>query len=178
MTRVRLFAMTLAVVLLVVPAFCQQEKGDKEIGIGGQMLFTHTSDFIGNASFQFSLGYFASKTNYFGFEVDPTVTFTHISGKSSTDVGGAVGANYRRFVATSSGKVFPFVGAGGGAYIATSGGNTSTLGAVFGEGGLKSYISQKTSLEFAYKLLYLPSGEGSFREKSISLITISIRHIF
>lgn len=204
--------MTLTTILLGVVVSCgvavaQQEAGDKEVGIGGQLLFTHTSNFTGNASFQGSLGYFATARNYFGFEVDPSLTFTHSPGENgilfntktgtytacaagsagcqggsaamnSTDVSGFFGANYRRLVGNPKGKVFPFVGGGGGAYVAGGSSGNSVEGAVYAEVGLKSYISQKTSLEFAYKLLYIPQSGGTFQDNSLSLITISLRHIF
>src|ERR1019366_34056 len=70
----------LAALVCCGSGFAQQEKGDKEVGVGGQLLFTHTSNFIGNADFQLSFGYYASVRNYFGFEADPNITFEHTPG--------------------------------------------------------------------------------------------------
>jgi hypothetical protein len=187
--------------------FAQQEKGDKEVGIGGQLLFTHSSNFTGNADLQASFGYYVSVRNYFGFEADPSLTFSHSPAQpgfsfntktgavtsctagsagceggsaamNSTDVGGFFGANYRRLVGNPKGKVFPFIGGGGGAYVQGGSSGNSVSGALYGEIGLKSYLSQKTSLEFAYKLLYTPQSGGTFQTETFSLITISLRHIF
>jgi hypothetical protein len=201
----------LAALVCCGSGFAQQEKGDKEVGVGGQLLFTHTSNFIGNADFQLSFGYYASVRNYFGFEADPNITFEHTpgtpavqgvalvngklvpcnagsagcigaeaatSGTNSTNVGGFYGANYRRLVGNPKGRVFPFIGGGGGAYVQAGTSGKSVLGSFFGEAGLKAYVSQKTSLEFAYKLLYYPQSGGSFQDNSASLLTISLRHIF
>jgi hypothetical protein len=183
-------------------AFAQMEKGDKEVGIGGQLLFTHTSDFTGNADLQFSLGYYLSVRNYFGFEADPTFTFQHeaatsgvttkgtscgygtagcyggSAGSNSTNIGGFFGGNYRRLVGNPKGRVFPFVGGGGGAYVSAGSDGNSASGAFYGEGGLKGFFSQKTSIEFAYKLLYTPHSGGSFQENSLSLVTIALKHVF
>ena len=173
----------LALATLAVPSFAQQDAGDKEIGIGGQAFFTHSSNFTGQAFAQFSFGYFASKKNYFGFEADPTFSFTHsaaqgkTAGSNSVDVGGFVSGSYRRLLGRS-GKLFPFVGGGGGTYMNGGSSGASAQGLVFGEVGVKDYISQKTSLECAYRFNYLPSGSGGFGTQTLSQIVISIRHIF
>ena len=173
-----------ALIALASPGFAQQDSGDKEVGIGGQAFFTHSSNFNGQAVAQFSSGYFASKNNYFGFEADPTFTFTHTAAQgknpasNSTDVGGFLSCSYRRFIGRERGKVFPFIGAGGGGYLTGGNSGNSAQGLLFGEIGIKDYISQKTSLEFAYRFNYLPSGSGGFSTQTLSQFVISIRHIF
>lgn len=170
--------LALCAIVYCSTAFAQMEKGDKEIGIGGQVLFTHTSNFTGTADGQFALGYYASVKNYFGFEADPTFTFEHSGGHNSTNIGGFFGGNYRRLIGNPKGKVFPFLGGGGGGYVTGGSGGNSAAAALYGEFGLKSFLSQKTSLEFAYKLLYTPQGGGGFQGDTVSLMTISLRHVF
>jgi hypothetical protein len=172
-----------AAMLLTATAHAQQQPGDKEIGIGGLAYFNHTSDFTGNATVLFSLGYFQSRKNYFGFEVDPSFTFQHASGGgNSVDLGAFMLGNYRRFLGSvEDRRVFPFVGGGGGGYFTGtigSGGGVGKSGLGFAEVGLKSYLSQKTSLEFTYKFLYVTAGGDSFLQNTLSLASISLRHIF
>ena len=183
--------------LCALSAFAQQENGDKEVGLGGQFFFQSASGSrTGNASFQFSLGYFASTKNYFGVEADPAVTIStttcsktqpcfsttgaeSTSGSTtSTTASGFFGGNYRRMLGGAQGKAFFFLGAGGGVYVFGGGSN---FGVVFPEAGVKSYISQKTSLEFAYKMLYevnTPGSSSSFAGRIENQLAISIRHIF
>ena len=187
-------------ILLGALAYCgsavaQQGKGDKEIGIGGQLYVTSAEGTSsGTASFQFSFGYFASVRNYLGVEVDPALSITSTpdysysvsktgqviqtqSGSTtSTSASGYFGGNYRRMVGPETGKVFFFIGGGGGLYLEPG----LHLGVVDPEVGFKFYISQKSSLEFAYKLLYeLNAGAGlSFADKIVNQATISVRHIF
>ncbi len=169
--------------LLAAAANAQPQPGDKEVGIGGLAYFTHTSDFIGSATALFSLGYFQSRKNYFGVELDPSFTFQHVSGGSnSVGLGAFVLGNYRRFLGSGEDrKVFPFVGGGGGGYFngtIGSGAGVEKAGLAFAEVGLKSYLSQKTSLEFTYKFLYGTSGGNSFLANTLSLASVSLRHIF
>lgn len=166
----------------------QQSSGDKEIGIGGDVTFTHTSDFTGSANGQFSFGYFLSKRNYVGVEADPSLTFSSTNGTTSTTVSGFFGGTYRRFIGKEKGRIFTFVGGGGGETLSgtySSGANGSSvtgIGQVFGEVGFKNYVSQKTSIEFAYRFLYEPTTmagtTSSFASQTSSLIVVSIRHIF
>src|SRR5579884_2201465 len=73
----RLFTTAIVAAFCVTGAFAQQEKGDKEIGIGGQLYYQGSNGFeTGNLSAQFSFGVFATTKNYFGFEADPTLTIT------------------------------------------------------------------------------------------------------
>ena len=179
-----LLAMAALLSLGAATAVAQQEKGDKEVGIGGQFFFNNTKGSrSGDASFQFSLGYFMSGKNYIGFEVDPTVSISTIKAQSGTSssttttAGGFFGSNYRRMLGSGQGKVFFFVGGGGGAYVLGG----SNFGTVFPEVGLKSYVSQKTSLEFSFKMLYevngLPKGT-TFADRLENQFTISVRHVF
>ncbi len=173
-----ILAMTIAALCCCGTALAQQEKGDKEVGVGGQLFVTHTSsNFTGSATFQLSLGYYTSTRNYIGFEADPQLTFSHVANAGNdVSVGGFFGGNYRRLVGSPKGKVFPFIGGGGGGYLFPGGGNQAT---VYPEGGIKSYLSQKTSLEFSYKLLVFVNGKyNGFSDRSLSLATVSIRHIF
>jgi hypothetical protein len=174
-----LLAITALLTIGLTNLAAQQEKGDKEIGIGGQFYFnTAQGSRTGNASFQFSFGYFASGKNYVGFEADPTVTITTNGGKTTTSAGGFFGSNYRRMLGHGQGKVFMFLGAGGGVYTFGSGSNFGTL---FPELGFKSYLSQKTSLECSYKMLYEASGlpKGTtFADRIQNQVAISVRHIF
>jgi len=166
---------------VAAPAFAQQtnqDKGNKEIGVGGQAFFTHNSNFTGQAFAQFSLGYFQSKKNYFGVEADPTFVFSHSAAGNNVDVGGFVSGSYRRFLGSGTGKLYPFAGGGGGGYLNGGGGGFSAQGLVFGEVGIKDYVSPKTSLEFAYRFNYLPSGQGGFSDHTLSQFVISLRHIF
>ncbi|HUA63685.1 MAG TPA: hypothetical protein VML19_33365 [Verrucomicrobiae bacterium] len=199
----RVFAIAALMALAAFGAFAQQERGDKEIGIGGQLYFQGSNGTSnGNLSAQFSFGVFASSKNYFGFEADPTLSITGQSctvktpcvsldtknaiqestngNTHSTNLGGFFGGNYRHMLGSNQGKIFFFVGAGGGLFVLGGGGSTLNSGSVFPEFGLKSYISQKTSLEFSYKLLYElnGSGSGSFADRINNQVTVSIRHIF
>ncbi len=154
------FAVTLVLLSLAtgLTALAQQSAGDKEIGIGGQAFFTHTSDFTGMAVLQGSFGYFPSKKNYFGFEVDPVIVLQRSSGKSSIDFSGFTSASYRRFLGSGEGKLFPFFGGGCGGFFSGGSSGNSAQGLAFFEAGLKDYVTQKTSLEFAYRFSYLPAS--------------------
>ncbi len=176
------FALGLLASGLIAPAcLAQQDAGDKELGIGGLVSFNHSSDFQGNAFAQFTGGYFKSKKDYFGVELDPIFSFSHSQGSNSVTVGGFFLGNYRRFLGRGTGKMFPFVGGGGGGQIEGtigSGAGASGNGVWFAEAGLKNYVSQKTSLEFDYKFMYVTGGGGGFGQSTMSLFTVSIRHIF
>lgn len=161
-----------ALVLGAMPLLAQQDAGDKEVGIGGALTHLHRSN-SGTAFAQFSLGVFASKQNFFGVDATPMVTY----GDGSTSVGGSLNGIYRRFWGENA-KVFPFVGGGGGAFFAGGSDGTSAQGTLKGELGLKSYISPKTSLEFAYGLNYLPKSGDGFKNSSFSVFIVSIRHLF
>ena len=152
--------------LMVGPALAQQNAGDKEVGIGGDAFFTHSSNFTGQAFVQFSLGYFASKRNYFGFEADPTFQFSHQSGGgNSVNVGGFMSGTYRRFIGRDTGRIFPFVGVGGGAYLSGGSSGNSGQGLLYGEVGLKDYVSQRTSLDArTASTTYLPAPGASPRK--------------
>ena len=173
-----------ALIALATPGFAQQDAGDKEVGIGGQAFFTHSSAFTGQAFAQLSFGYFISRNSYIGFEADPTFTFAHTpaQGKTpasnSTDVGGFLSGSYRRFLGKSTGRIFPFAGGGGGAYLTGGSGGNTGQGLLFAEVGVKDYVSQKTSVEASYRFNYLPSGSGGFSTQSLSQFVISIRHVF
>jgi hypothetical protein len=193
-----------------VGLFGQAESGDKEVGLGGQFVFQSAQGTsVGTAAFQASFGYFGTAKNYFGFEADPLITLSHsdatpgetVAGKpctqnasgnasgcyggsaasSSTDFGGFFGANYRRMLGAQKGKVFLFVGGGGGLYVLAGSGGSTSFGTVFPEVGFKTYISQKSSLEFSYKMLVelngIPAG-SSFSQRIENQVTASIRHIF
>jgi hypothetical protein len=165
------------VVLSAMPAMAQQDKGDREVGLGGQAFFTHSTDFTGDMFAQISFGYFASKKTYLGVEADPLFNFSHDSSGSHVSVGGFFSGSVRRFF-RDTGKIYPFVGGGGGGYLQGGSGGNSAQGLVFAEVGVKDYLSQKTSLELAYRFNYLPSSSGGFSEQTLSQLVISIRHIF
>jgi hypothetical protein len=193
---------TVMIGLCAAAAFAQQEKGDKEIGIGGQLYYRSYSVSTGSGSsvnlssgtgsFQFSFGFFASPKNYFGFEADPTVSITGIGATKSTpsstttSVGGLIGGNYRRLLGSDKGKVFFFIGGGGGVNLQTSSGggagsSNSSYGSVFPEVGLKSFMTQKTSLEFGYRMIVQVSSVSSgtsFQNRVNNQVEVSVRHIF
>jgi hypothetical protein len=157
----------------VVPCFAQQQAGDKEIGIGGSVDMSHSSPIIGNASGQFSVGKFFTRTQFVGIEVTPTASF----GASKTSVGGFLGGKYRYLFSRENTKVLPFVGVGGGAFIMQPG--SGLAGSGVAEMGIKAYFSRRTSFEFGYNFLYLTgSGTQNFSQNTRSLVIISLRHLF
>jgi hypothetical protein len=164
-----------ALIAVAAPLSAQQEAGDREVGIGGALIHLHAGN-TGNLFLQASLGYFQSKNNFFGIDVTPIVSYGGGSSFSSV-----VNGTYRRFFGTEGSRVFPFVGAGAGVYLNRGGGDTSSALTPKGEVGLKSYISQKTSIEFSYSLNIVAAGSGvsgGFNDRSLSVAMVSLRHLF
>src|SRR5207249_1314339 len=92
----------------------QQEKGDKEIGLAGSALVSHSSPVTGSGFLLGSVGYFLTQRHYLGFQVAPILSF----GGGTTSVSGQFGANYRFLIGSgTTQKVWPFVGVGGGAFV-------------------------------------------------------------
>ena len=166
---------------LGVPCLAQQEAGDKEIGVGGTIDLSH-QNLSGNATMQFSLGKYFTRNQFFGIQLVPTVRLEKgTNGQKGTNTfGGFFGGGYRYLFGAKDRRVFPFVGAGGGAYLQKgTNGSSSAAGTGLGEVGLKSYFSQKTSFEVAYNFLYLNAGGGGgFSNKTRSQILFSLRHLF
>jgi hypothetical protein len=174
----------LAIACSVQAAWAQQKAGDKEFGFGGSLFAGHKSPFSGSAFAQASIGKFFSTTSYFGVSAGPQVTFGEFTSYSMF-----TSVNYRQFITSQNPKFFPFVGVGGGGSFFKAAGTklpdgTKVNGSsdidpnVFGEFGIKSYISQRTSFEVAYNFLVNPNRNGGFGAKSQSIVMFSIRHLF
>jgi len=179
-TTVRRSGLFLSLLLLSLPAFSQQEKGDNEVGISGSLNVSHSQPISGQFYGALSYGRFMTRSQYFGVTLNPFVTIEN----KKTSVGGFFGANYRYLFGAKDARVFPFAGMGGGIYSMGGGGSKSSAGSGFGEIGLKSFISPKTSFEFSYQLLYVksPSGGfgqgGGFARDSRSIFMVSLRQLF
>jgi hypothetical protein len=184
MSKAVLWIPLMAAAMCCGTALAQQEKGDKEVGIGGQAFFTHNSNF-GSLAIEGSLGYFVSVRNYVGLEVEPSLVFARLNGVRTTAGEVFIKGTYRRLIGKPTGKVFPFFGGGGGleelekqfGSAATAAGFTQN-GLLFAEVGFKSYLSQRTSLEFAYTLNFIPADGGGFRNRTFSQAVISVRKLF
>jgi hypothetical protein len=168
------------ILTLLLGVFCieqahgQQNAGDKEFGVSATVSANHGTPFTGFAFAQGSLGKFLSKSRYVGVAAGPQITFG-----SFTSYSAFASANYRQFKETQNPKFFPFVGVGGGGQFSKAQkGDASVNPNVYGEFGVKSYISQRTSFEIAYNFLYTPRGNGGFGQKTQSLILFSLRHLF
>jgi hypothetical protein len=172
---------TISVFCSLLPtAFAQQNGGERELGIGGSVSLSHAASPTGNANFQFSLGKYFTRRNYLQLNLLPNVTF----GSDSTSVGGFFGTGYRYLFAAENRRVFPFVGLGGGTYLFSGSGRTSTAGSGYGEAGVKAYFSPRTSFDISYSFLYTGTGLGatrsgfSFAENTRSQVILSVRHLF
>jgi hypothetical protein len=161
-------------VALAVPAYAQQEDGDKEIQVSGLLAFVPhkgipQDNLTGIAVL--GVGYYPRKTHRIGFQLT--------SGTSGGQIQAGLGMTYRYLIGTGNPKVYPYLGAGGlqqglrdtdgvwqGAFVVTA------------ETGLKVFLSQKFSLDTGFTLGYVPQGSGTFVEKSGSMMTMGFAYIF
>jgi hypothetical protein len=166
MKRVLLF---LVAVLFAagVPCTAQQEGGDVEVGLAGNVLMNHTN-FGGSAFTQFTFGSYTSRGNFVRIIASPTFSFS----RGNTTVGGFLGAGYRRMLGATSSTVQPFVGVSGGGFAQGGSGISNLIGSGMGEIGFKKFVSQKTAFEISYQLLYLQptGGGGSFAQRTNSQV--------
>jgi hypothetical protein len=164
-------------ILFSVSAFAQQEKGDKEFGMNGVGFFTHSDPMLGMVSVQGTFGKYLSVHDYVGATVGPGLEF------SNGDVTGNIfyGGNYRRLFGKQNAKVYPFIGAQGGAYTYLQSSGNTTYAMVAPEVGFKFYASQRNAFEVSYQLMIqvnnVPSGSG-FGDRALSYISFGFKHLF
>jgi hypothetical protein len=133
-----------AIAISSAPALAQQEQGDQEVGLQG-FFFVNHRPVLGTGTIIGSYGTYFRRNQYLGVSFGPTFTFSR-NGEGS-DVSGIFNANYRYLFGATGAKVYPFVGLLGGG----NAGKNSTSGYGAAEVGVKSFLSQKVSLEFAYQ---------------------------
>jgi hypothetical protein len=166
-------------VALAVPAFAQQQKGDVELGLNGDVLVTHSSPVEADGIVDVSLGYYLTERNLVGFESQ-----TQIAGgsKESTYVDEFVFGHYRRlFVSKKRPTVMPYAGVYAGTEVSNEGLYGTTKKDIFasqGEGGFKFFVSKKTAFEVAYNFLYYRVPSISFQNSSASVVTFGITYDF
>ncbi|HEV2991211.1 MAG TPA: hypothetical protein VG759_22420 [Candidatus Angelobacter sp.] len=170
----QMFAVALFVLAVTVSGFCQQEKGDSELGMNGAITISHSDPGNTSGDVTVSYGYYFTKKDLVGFD-----TLTILS-KDLQDV--FLQGRYRHLFPTGNPKIFPFVGAAAGVEIIHTGGalggGTQHPFVGTGEAGVKFFVSQRTALEIAYNLQYIHNANGSFADNSQSLITFGFTHIF
>jgi len=166
--------------LISLNACAQQEAGDKEFGFNGMAFFTHTSPVMGMVAAQGTIGKYFKASDYLGVNIGPGIEFG--GGQKSGNL--TYAGDYRHLFGGKNSKVYPFIGAEGGAitqFAGSSSGGTSTMGMIAPEVGLKIYASKKSAFEITYQMpIYLNGvGEGAgFGERSMSLIIFGFKHLF
>jgi len=174
----RALVVTITACLFAMPAVSQQEKGDSELGLSGAFTVTNNDTSSASGFADFTYGYYFSDHDVIGLGAEPFV---------QKDVYNLyLFAQYRHLFGPKTGKVFPFVGGGGGfntlhlnaAASATGSSSNTTYGLAVGEAGVKFFVSQRTAFEVAYNLRYISASGGSFAANSTSAIVFGFTHLF
>lgn len=163
------FALAFISAALTMPAFAQQEKGDKEVALNGFVDVPHSdpSSVLGDVTVR--LGYYIKPNTLIGID---STTFIQKSGQDEF-----VDVFYRHLFHTHSGKLYPFLGASAGENLLHDGGTNSNLLAK-GEVGLKFYLSRRFAFETAYNFQYVHVPGQSFSESSDSVIVFGFSYLF
>lgn len=173
MKRLALFLLLLALVFAVPGvASAQSQKGDKEVGIGGNM-FTMISSgsTFSVGQFQFGVGYFMSDRLEVG--VTPILMVSGGAGTGvSADMGLSTKAQY--FMGQTASKVKPYVG---GSFIIQSfksqAEGMSVADNIYGAGtaGVKSYFTERAALDFnaSFGLMLAHPGDGQILQLNIGI---------
>jgi hypothetical protein len=162
--------------LFSLNAVAQQEKGDKELGLSGSLMFTHSSPVFGTFTAQGNLGYYATQKDMVGFVFGPTVAF----GDGETIGSFLYGGEYQRLFGQSNAKIWPFLGAQiGASTVWATGMGTSTVAQLSPEVGVKIYTSPRTAFQIEYQIpIILNGGYGGFGDRSRSEFSFGFRHLF
>lgn len=163
--------MMLTVLVLVVPAFSQPEKGASEIGLNGAVIIPHVAPSDATGLIDLSYGYY--------FRTHDLVGLDSISVLSQNVQDVYVLGRYRHLFSTGNPMIFPFVGAGGGVNVlASSGSPTSHWALGSGEAGVKFFVSQRAAFDVAYDLFYVNINGASFSQASFSAVTFGFTYTF
>lgn len=169
--RVQVLVFALFVLAAAAPAFCQQEKGDSEIGLSGSVSIPNSDPGTTSGSVFVSYAYYFRKNDSVGAYT--LATFA----KNSFTIGPLV--EYRHLFSTKNPKVYPFLGAAGGFAFDHQGGDFSSNswgGTAAGEGGIKFFVSQRTALDVTYYFIYT-TGQSGFANSTSNLIAFGFTHI-
>lgn len=165
--------------LLILPnvVSAQQEKGDKELGLGGAATVSNSSPVSGNVFAEISFGKYFEENQYLGIYAAPLFSFGGDSKAGAVGIGG----EYRYLFGHRNSRLWPFVGVQGGDALARSDGSWSNGASIAPELGVKFYASPKTAFEVSYLLLIQFNGGtpyAGFGDRSENLIVFGFKHIF
>jgi hypothetical protein len=169
---------------VAAPAFAQQEKGDVELGLNGDVLFSHSSPLYSHGDVFVDLGYYVTSKNLVGISSETQID--HVNGSTgvsaSTNTSESIYGHYRHLFSLKAHPVlFPYVGAYAGGNYDNQGTTSSDKKFLFagqGEGGIKYFMSKKAAFEVAYNLLYVNYPNSNFQNRSFSDITFGLTYDF